>query len=78
MTKRLAAAMALLAFAGCLVSGMRAENTFETTVVRALEAMMVTLVIGMIVGSMAQKMLDENADSAKKSENEAKLTKEDR
>jgi hypothetical protein len=78
MTKRLAAAMALLAFAGCLVSGMRAENTFETTVVRALEAMMVTLVIGMIVGSMAQKMLDENADSAKKSENEAKVTKVDR
>jgi hypothetical protein len=38
MTKRLAAAMALLAFAGCLVSGMRAENTFETTVVRSLEA----------------------------------------
>ena len=78
MTKRLAAAMALLAFAGCLVSGMRAENTFETTIVRALEAMIVTLVIGMIVGSMAQKMLDENADSAKKSEIEAKVTKEDR
>ena len=42
--KRLAAAMALLAFAGCLISGMRAENTFDTTVVRALEAMIVTLV----------------------------------
>ena len=78
MTKRLAAAMAFLAFAGCLISGMRAENTFETTVVRALEAMIVTLVIGLIVGSMAQKMLDENADSAKKSEMEAKVTKEDR
>jgi hypothetical protein len=78
MTKRLAAAMALLAFAGCLISGMRAENTFETTVVRALEAMIVTLVIGLIVGSMAQKMLDENADSAKKSEMQAKVTKEDR
>jgi hypothetical protein len=78
MTKRLAAAMALLAFAGCLVAGIRAANTFETTIVRALEAMIVTLVIGMVVGSMAQKMLDENADSAKKSEIEAEVTKEDR
>lgn len=78
MPKRLAAAMALLAFAACLISGMRAENTFETTIVRALEALIVTLVIGLIVGAMAQKMLDENADSAKKSEIEAKPTKEDR
>jgi uncharacterized membrane-anchored protein YhcB (DUF1043 family) len=40
--------------------------------------LIVTLVIGLIVGAMAQKMLDENAESAKKSEIEAKLTKEDR
>ena len=78
MPKRLAAAMALIAFAASLISGMRAENTFDTTVLRALEAMIVTLVIGLVVGAMAQKMLDENADSAKKSEMEAKSTKEDR
>jgi hypothetical protein len=78
MPRRLAGAMALLAFAACLVSGLRAENTFSTTVIRALEAMIVTLVIGLIVGAMAQKMLDENAASAKKSEIEAKPTKEDR
>jgi cell division protein FtsN len=69
--------MALLAFAACLVSGLRAENTFSTTVVRALEAMIVTLVIGLIVGAMAQKnqKLRRNrprkTDNGKWSENEA-------
>jgi hypothetical protein len=78
MPRRLAAAMALLAFAACLVSGLRADNTFSTTVLRAMEAMLVTLIIGLIVGAMAQKMLDESAASAKKTEIEAKSTKADR
>jgi hypothetical protein len=60
MPNRVAAVMALVVFAACLLIGMRAENTFATTVARALFAMAGTWVIGWIVGTMAQKMLDEN------------------
>ena len=61
MPRRLAAALALLVFAVCLVSGMAAGNTFSETVRRGLIAMLVTLVVGLVVGAMAQKMLEENA-----------------
>jgi uncharacterized protein YqgC (DUF456 family) len=61
MPKRLAAILALLVFAVCLiVGGLETGNPFATTVARALGAMVGTFVIGLIVGSMAQKMLDEN------------------
>lgn len=68
MPKRIAAATALLAFALCLViGGVQADNPFTTTVSRALIAMLGTLVVGLIVGAMAQKMLDENLkDEGKK------------
>ena len=58
--------MSLVVFAVCLVMGIRAENSFETTVERALEAMAVTLGVGLVVGTMAQKMLDENAAASAK------------
>ena len=61
MSKKIAAIASLIAFAVCLIAGgFQAGNPFATTVSRALAAMAVTWVIGMIVGSMAQKMLDEN------------------
>jgi uncharacterized membrane protein len=61
MTKRIAAALSMIVFALCLVIGaFEANNGFVTTVQRALVAMMVTLIVGLIVGWMAQKMLDEN------------------
>ena len=61
MTKRIAAALSLIAFAICLLIGaFQAENSFATTVQRALVAMVVTLIVGLVVGAMAQKMLDEN------------------
>jgi NADH:ubiquinone oxidoreductase subunit 6 (subunit J) len=64
MVNRMAAVMALLVFVVCLVvGGIGADNTFETTVERALTAMAVTLVIGLIVGAMARKMLEENVKS---------------
>ena len=69
MPRRLAAAVALLVFAICLLCGMQAGNTFAETVTRGLKAMAVTLVIGLVVGVMAQKMLEENAkELAKKFE----------
>jgi hypothetical protein len=61
--------MALVVFAVCLLIGLQAGNTFAETVSRGLKAMVVTLAIGMIVGIMAQKMLEENAkDLTKKLE----------
>ena len=60
MTQRIAAAMSLVVFLVCLLSGASAGNPFGTVVTRALLAMLGTLVIGLIVGAMAQRMLDEN------------------
>jgi Na+/glutamate symporter len=65
MVNRIAGVMALAAFVVCLVSGgFGADNTFATTIERALVAMTVTLVIGLIVGAMIRKMLEENLKSA--------------
>ena len=64
MIQRMACALALLVFAVCLIiGGLKADNTFATTVVRAVTAMLVTLVIGLVLGAMARKMLDENLKS---------------
>jgi hypothetical protein len=61
MPTRLAAILALLVFAVCLlVGGIETGNTFSTTVGRALAAMLGTFVIGLVIGSMGQKMIDEN------------------
>ena len=79
--QRLAAALALLMFALCLVIGVvQAGNTFTTAVGRALVAMAGTFVIGLIAGAMGQKMLDDNAkiEAEKLKENEAKSVMEDR
>jgi putative Mn2+ efflux pump MntP len=59
--RRLAVAVALVVFAVCVLCGLEAENTFAETLRRALIAMFVTLVVGWVVGFMAQKMLEENA-----------------
>jgi K+-sensing histidine kinase KdpD len=66
MARKIAAACSLLAFAVCLIQGIDAENTFATTVRRALIAMGVTFFIGLIVGSMAESMTQENARTREK------------
>ena len=61
VSHRIAAVAALVAFAVCLIAGgFAAQNGFATVVTRALVAMSATFVVGLIVGAMAQKMLDEN------------------
>jgi NhaP-type Na+/H+ or K+/H+ antiporter len=57
---RMAAVCALTVFAFCLIVGMRAQNTFSTTVTRALVAMAGTFAVGLALGWVAQRMLDEN------------------
>jgi hypothetical protein len=80
MPQRVAAALALIVFAVCLYSGSSAGNPFGTVVSRALLAMAATLVIGLIVGTMAQKMLDENLkiDEEKLKNDSANPTKDGR
>jgi putative Mn2+ efflux pump MntP len=63
MTKRLSAVMSLIVFAFCLVVGMRTGNPFSSTVGRAVIALFATLLLGMVIGTMGEKMLDENLRS---------------
>ena len=63
MPQRMSAAMAFLAFAVCLVAGLAAGNSPATILGHALEAMGATLVIGLVVGWMARRMLEENLDA---------------
>ena len=67
MTRRLAASLSLLVFAVCLIVGMESGNTLETVLSRSLLAMAGTMVISLVIGTMAQYMLDE---SLKKREQE--------
>lgn len=60
MIRRIAASMSLVAFAVSLLMGLRADNPFGTIVANALLAMAATFGVGLVVGAMAQKMLDEN------------------
>jgi len=75
---RIASALSLIAFAVCLLIGLfEAGNGFATVVQRALVAMVVTLFVGMVVGAMAQKMLDENLKAhEEKLENASRKTEE--
>jgi putative effector of murein hydrolase LrgA (UPF0299 family) len=53
--------MSLIVFAVCLIAGgIGAGNPLGTTLQRALLAMVATLIVGLVIGWMAQKMLDEN------------------
>ena len=65
MSRRIAACLSLLVFATCLVAGIDAGNTFATTIGRALLAMAATFVIGLVLGAMGQRMIDENLKAAK-------------
>jgi putative Mn2+ efflux pump MntP len=66
MTRTMAAIAALLAFAVCLAAGIVSDNPLSTTLSRALVAMAGTMVVGLVVGWMAQKMLDEHVAMRKK------------
>ncbi|HEY7115914.1 MAG TPA: hypothetical protein VH475_04985 [Tepidisphaeraceae bacterium] len=60
MPNRMAGVLSMVVFAFCLVLGIQAGNTFSTIVSRALAGMAGTYVIGLVLGSVAQRMLDEN------------------
>lgn len=60
MPQRLAGTFGLVAFAVCIVLGLRAGNEFASVLGRAIGALFACLVVGLIVGTMWQKMLEEN------------------
>jgi threonine/homoserine/homoserine lactone efflux protein len=64
MVRRFAGCLALLTFAVCIVAGLSAGNTAATVLSNALAAMGASFVVGLAVGAMAQKMLDENVAAA--------------
>ena len=79
MACKIAAASSLLAFAVCLILGIAAENTFSTTVMRGLLAMLGTFVIGIIVGTMGEKMYQEDEKlRGKMGKSETKVEPNDR
>jgi amino acid transporter len=65
MPTRIASTLALVVFAVCVIAGIGAQNGFSTVIVRALLAMIATLIVGLVLGAMAQKMLDENLAAQK-------------
>ena len=66
MVQYIASGLALIAFAICLlVGGMEANNSFATTVWRAVVAMIVTLFVGTILGTMAKAMVEETVTKEK-------------
>jgi hypothetical protein len=73
MPQRVAAILALTAFAMCMVvGGLQADNPFTTTVTRSLIAMAGTFIIGLVLGAMGQRMLTENISQKKVKEMQAK------
>jgi hypothetical protein len=60
MARRIAGSLALIVFVMCLMAGAYAGNEFSTIVTRAVAAMAGTFVVGLIIGAVGQKMIDEN------------------
>lgn len=61
MSHKIAAIFALTAFSLCLlVGGIQVDNPFTTTIWRALLAMGGTFIVGLILGAVAQMIIDEN------------------
>jgi len=60
MAKRMAGVLSIIVFAFCLLLGLRAGNPFDTIVTRALVGMAGTYVVGLVLGAVAQRMVDES------------------
>jgi ABC-type proline/glycine betaine transport system permease subunit len=61
----IATSLALVAFATAVVGGIWADNPALTTIARALVAMVVCYLVGSIIGSIAQRVIDENIQNYK-------------
>ena len=55
--------LSLIAFACCLLAGVLVgDNPLETAVLRALVGLVVTFLVGYVVGLMAERMIRESLD----------------
>jgi branched-subunit amino acid ABC-type transport system permease component len=64
MPNRLAGILGLVAFSYALLSGlMEADNSFSAIVLNALGALLGTMIVGYVLGLVAQAMLNENLKS---------------
>jgi hypothetical protein len=61
MVRLCGAALGLFAFAIAILQGLLVNNPTETTLIRAVQAMFAFCVIGLCVGWVAQRILDEHA-----------------
>jgi predicted lipid-binding transport protein (Tim44 family) len=59
LTRLSAAIVGLLAFAGCIIVGLVAGNPFETIILRALGGLLAGMVLGLAVGWLAQRVVEE-------------------
>ncbi len=61
MVRLCGAALGLFAFSIALLQGLLVNNPTDTTLIRAVQAMFVFCVIGLCVGYVGQRVLDEHA-----------------
>jgi hypothetical protein len=60
MGYRIAASFSMLVFAITVVNGIRAGNAFTTTIWLGLKGLVLAYILGLLVGWIAQRMLNEN------------------
>ena len=77
MARRIAAASALLVFAVSILLGLEAQNTFTTTLTRALQGMAVAFIVGWLIGVMVERMVQENLAPAEKNKNSSEKSSPD-
>jgi hypothetical protein len=61
MVRLTGAALGFLAFAIAIILGLSAGNTLETTLTRAIQAMFIFFALGLIVGWVAYRVIDEHS-----------------
>ncbi|HOA72537.1 MAG TPA: hypothetical protein PL151_01590 [Phycisphaerae bacterium] len=61
MVRLTGAALGFLAFAIAIILGLTAGNTVETTLIRAIQAMFIFFALGLVVGWIAYRVIDEHS-----------------
>jgi hypothetical protein len=66
-TQVIASSLGLIGFIIAILAGLAADNPATTTIVRALAAMFICYVVGMMLGTMATHALNEHIEQYKRS-----------
>ena len=65
-TSIIASCFALIAFAASVIGGLAVDNPATTILTRALAAMIVCYTLGVLIGTLAQRAIDEHIANYKK------------